>query len=49
MLACREFAEQAEAFMDDELSFARRLLVCLQMLMCKGCARFVNQMGVHAA
>ncbi len=46
MLTCRELAEQADAFLDKDISFARRQQVRLHMSMCKGCARFVNQMRV---
>ncbi len=46
MLTCRELAEQADAFLDKEMSLAQRLRIRLHMSMCNGCARFMGQMRV---
>lgn len=44
MLTCRELAEQADAFLDREMSLGQRLRIRLHMSMCNGCARFMRQM-----
>ena len=44
MLSCRELSDQADAFLDKEMSFAKRMQVRLHLMMCSGCNRFVNQM-----
>ena len=46
MLSCRELSEQADAFLDKEMPFGKRLQVHLHLMMCSGCNRFVNQMRV---
>ncbi|WP_138936232.1 anti-sigma factor family protein [Roseovarius arcticus] len=46
MLTCRDLAEQADAFLDGEMSLAKRLQVRLHMSMCNGCARFMKQMRI---
>lgn len=46
MLSCREISKQADAFLDKEMPFGKRLQVRLHMMMCSGCNRFVNQMRV---
>ncbi|AML53032.1 zf-HC2 domain-containing protein [Falsihalocynthiibacter arcticus] len=44
MLSCRELTEQADAFLDKEMPFGKRMQVRLHVMMCGGCNRFVNQM-----
>lgn len=44
MLSCRELSEQADAFLDKEMPFGKRMQVRLHMMMCSGCNRFVDQM-----
>ncbi len=44
MLSCRELSEQADAFLDKEMPFGKRLQVRLHLMMCSGCNRFVDQM-----
>ena len=46
MLTCRELADQADAFLDEETSLTQRLQFRLHMSMCNGCARFIGQMRV---
>lgn len=46
MLSCRELSDQADGFLDKEMSFAKRMQVRLHLMMCNGCNRFVNQMRV---
>ena len=44
MLSCRELSEQADAFLDKEMPFGKRMQVRLHLMMCNGCNRFVDQM-----
>lgn len=44
MLTCRDLSHQADAFLDGELGFWKRLRIRLHLSMCKGCARFMTQM-----
>ena len=44
MLSCRELSDQADAFLDEEMPFAKRMQVRLHLMMCSGCNRFVDQM-----
>lgn len=46
MLTCREVSHQADAYLDDELSFWKRMRIRLHLLMCNGCARFMGQMRI---
>lgn len=44
MLSCRELSEQADAFLDREMPFGKRMQIRLHLMMCSGCNRFVDQM-----
>ena len=44
MLSCRDLSHQADAFLDGELSFLRRLRIRMHLTMCKGCSVFMGQM-----
>ncbi|HEX9858255.1 MAG TPA: zf-HC2 domain-containing protein [Paracoccaceae bacterium] len=46
MLTCREVAERAEDWIDQELSLWAALQMRLHLAMCKGCSRFIGQMRV---
>ncbi len=46
MLSCRELSEQADAFLDKEMPFGKKMQLRMHMLMCSGCNRFLNQMRV---
>ncbi len=44
MLTCREVAERAEHWLDQDLGTWQTLQMRLHLAMCKGCDRFVSQM-----
>lgn len=44
MLKCREIAENADALIDQELGFRRRLAVRMHLFMCVHCRRYVRQL-----
>ena len=46
MLTCREVSHQADAYLDNELGFWKRLRIRLHLFMCNGCARFMGQMRI---
>lgn len=46
MLTCREVAERAEGWIDQDLSRWAVLQMRLHLAMCKGCSRFIGQMRV---
>ncbi|PKP61839.1 MAG: anti-sigma factor [Alphaproteobacteria bacterium HGW-Alphaproteobacteria-6] len=44
MLNCRDFAEQADALIDEELGPWQAMRLRLHLSACKGCARFFEQL-----
>lgn len=44
MLTCKEVADRASGLLDKELSTWEELKMRLHLLMCRGCARFVEQL-----
>jgi predicted anti-sigma-YlaC factor YlaD len=44
MLSCRDVARRADALLDAELGTLERVQVRLHLMMCRGCAAFVEQM-----
>lgn len=46
MLNCRDFAEQADALIDEELGPWQAMRLRLHLSACKGCARFFEQLRV---
>ena len=46
MLTCREVAERAEDWLNQDLSTWQSLQMRLHLAMCKGCDRFIGQMRV---
>lgn len=44
MLKCRDIVENADALIDQELSFRRRLTVRMHLFMCVHCRRYVRQL-----
>jgi len=46
MLTCREVAEQAEDWLDQNLSVRQSVQMRLHLAICKGCAPFISQMRV---
>jgi hypothetical protein len=44
MLNCRDFAEQADALIDEELGPWQAMRLRLHLTACKGCARFFEQL-----
>lgn len=44
MLTCKEVAERASGLLDQELSTWEELKLRLHLMMCRGCARFVEQL-----
>lgn len=44
MLACREVTERASGLLDKELSTWEELNMRLHLMMCRGCARFVEHL-----
>ena len=43
MLKCRDIAEQADKYLDKDLSWFQRLSWKLHFILCPPCKRFVNQ------
>lgn len=43
MLSCREVVEQASEYLDQEMSWRRRLQYRVHLLMCHHCRRFTRQ------
>lgn len=49
MLTCREVAERADDWLDQDLGPWQALQLRLHLAMCKGCSRFIDQMrATHA-
>jgi len=46
MYSCKDVALRADAMLDAELGLMERLQMRLHLLMCKGCAAFVEQLRV---
>ncbi len=44
MLTCREVAERAEDWLDQDMGTWQALQMRLHLAMCKGCNRFISQM-----
>ena len=44
MLSCKDVARRADAFLDAELGALDRIQIRLHLMMCRGCAAFVEQM-----
>lgn len=43
MLSCREVTEKSSALVDGELGLRSRFAICLHLLMCVNCRRFIRQ------
>lgn len=44
MLKCREIAENADHFLDGDISRRQRLALKMHLLMCRHCRRYVRQL-----
>ena len=44
MLKCRDIVQHADALLDQELGFRRRLAVRIHLFMCVHCRRYVRQL-----
>ncbi|MCP4304420.1 MAG: zf-HC2 domain-containing protein [bacterium] len=44
MLTCRDVSQQADTYLDGELSLWQRMRTRLHLSMCHGCRRFMAQM-----
>ncbi len=49
MLTCRDVSQQADAYLDGELSLWQRMRTRLHLSMCHGCRRFMAQMRATRA
>jgi anti-sigma factor RsiW len=49
MLSCREVTERVTAYLEDELSFWQRLQFRFHVVMCRICARYLEQMRLTVA
>jgi anti-sigma factor RsiW len=45
MLTCREVAEIASEYLDDELPLLRRMRVRVHLMMCRRCPKHVDQLA----
>ena len=46
MLSCKDVTEKANSYLDDELTFMKRLRVRMHLFICKNCQRYVDQLHV---
>lgn len=46
MLSCKDVTDEANAYIDDELPFMKRLSVRMHLFICKNCRRYMNQLNV---
>jgi predicted anti-sigma-YlaC factor YlaD len=49
MLTCRDLSQQADTYLDKELSLWQRLRTRLHLSMCHGCRRFMDQVRATRA
>lgn len=46
MLSCKDITEHANAYLEKDLSFSKRLSVGLHLFICVNCRRYVQQLRI---
>jgi len=46
MLSCKDVTEEANAYIDKELPFMKRLSVRMHLFICVNCRRYMNQLNL---
>ncbi|WP_455211009.1 zf-HC2 domain-containing protein [Kaarinaea lacus] len=46
MLSCKDITEQANSYLEKELSFSKRLSVRVHLFMCVHCRRYIEQLHI---